>query len=264
MAVAAVDAGAVADAGPVVSRVACVTPELTELVDAMGLGDHIVGVSGLEAPGGTARPRVGPMVNPDVDVILAQRAEAVLTLDGPFSGAAAARLRAAGVTIRVLHTENLAETMAAATSIGRWLGRSDAAEAYRARVQSALAAATARTASRRERPRVLGLVMRQPIVVVEGQGTWFDDLVRASGGTVPVSSTNRHPIATPDQIAQWAPDVIVDFTDGSEADLRAMFEHPDAVPALRDHRVVAQHDRLLLQHGGQVTEALQRMQSVVR
>lgn len=253
-----------ADEHPV-SRVASVAPEITELLEAMGLGASVVAVSGLEtAPAETVvKPHVGPMVNPNVDVVLAQHAEAVFTLDGPFSGAAATRLREAHVAIRVVRMENLAETLVAADSLARWLGHPEAAVAYRARVQGALDAAT-RAAGHRARPRVIGLVMRQPLVVVEGQGSWFDDIVRASGGMVPVSSTNRHPMASAEQIVQWAPDVIVDFTGGTDADLRAMFEHPEAVPALQHHKVFAQQDQLLLQHGAHVPEALQRMQTILR
>jgi len=252
---------AVDEAAAPARRIVTLAPSATEMLFALGGGDRVAGVSAYDDwPPETARlPRVGAMVNPSFEAIMALRPDAVAGVQGPVDVAVLERLQAAGVRVYFPRAESVAEVLGSIDGYAALAGRRPAAAALRAAIAGELARARAAVAGR-PRPRVLAVFSERPLVTA-GPGSWVDELLTIAGGDNVVRAGGRYPTLSLEQLLALAPEVILDMTwhDGGAAPLAASLARFTTVPAVRDGRVLRAADPMLLRQGPRLGQAALRL-----
>ncbi len=246
-------------------RIITLAPSATEVLFALGAGGRVVGVSSYDdwPPEATRLPRVGAMVNPSFEAIMALRPDAVAGVQGPVDVAVLERLQAAGVRVFFPRAESVAEVLASIEGYAALSGRRDAAAALRASIERDLARARAAVAGRR-RPRVLAVFSERPLVTA-GPGSWVDELLTVAGGDNVVRAGGRYPSLSLEQLLALAPEVVLDMTwhDDHAAPLAASLARFTTVPAVRDGRVVRAADPMLLRQGPRLGQAALRLAALL-
>ena len=249
------------------SRVVSLVPAATEMLCAIGAGPRIVAVSSYDRePQVAGLPRVGALLDPDVERILSLRPDLVVVYGTQYD--LVRQLERAGIP-RFLYTHGgLQDVFSTLEALGARTGRGEAADRLAARLRGELDAIRVRVAGR-PRPRALIVFGRAPgsvrnLFASGGVGFLHDMLVMAGGADV-FSDVKRESVqATAETILARAPEVIVELRASDEAppDLDAWNVFP-AIPAVRDHRVVSLVGSDMVVPGPRVAEATERLARVL-
>jgi iron complex transport system substrate-binding protein len=160
-------------------RVVALAPHIADLAWAMGVGDHVVGVSRYcQLPAGVDRPVVGD-IKTDVEAILAQRPDVIFHNQREQDLQALSTL-APEVRLVRLPNATIDELLDSIDRMGAAMGEAPAAEALRARIEAELAA-VARAVVDRPQPRTLLVLGRQSPAVVGPEFT-TGQLLEIAGG----------------------------------------------------------------------------------
>lgn len=243
------------------------SPALTEILYAVGLGDRVVGVTDYcnYPPEARSRPRIGGYANPSIEAILALRPDVVLVSPGPGNRDAALAVRRVGVRVDIVPSETLDEAIAAIEEVGRRCGAEERARSLAAAIRSRLAATRARVATAR-RVRTLFCVQTDPLVVA-GRGTLPSQLLELAGG-VNVVEVERYPRIGMETVLAGAPEVILQSrmdapaVAGPPAEGEFWKRWPE-IPAVRDGRVVVLAGDATLRPGPRVADAVEELARVL-
>jgi iron complex transport system substrate-binding protein len=244
-------------------------PAVTEMLFAVGAGPQVVGVSSFDTypPDVRSRTRVGALVDPDLERILALRPDLVVV----YATQQELRQQLARAGIRMFGYEHGGLSSVATTleRIGRVAGH-PAEAASRARAfEERIAAVRARVAGR-TRPRTLLVFGREPLALRNvyasgGVGFLHDMLVTAGGDNVLADVARENVQATSELLLARAPEVIVELRYGrpvSEAELareRAVWQALPGVPAVRSGRIVLLVGDEFVVPGPRVADAAERL-----
>jgi iron complex transport system substrate-binding protein len=246
LAAACVGIGAAADAVP--RRVISLIPAATEMIFAMGAGSRLIAVSSYDKfpPEATKLPKVGALLDPDTERILAMRPDLVI-LYGTQTELKRS-LDRANIPYYAYEHRAMPDIMATVRSIGARLGSTAEANALATSMERALAGVRAAVAGR-HRPRTLLVFERdrsslQNIYASGGYG-FLADLLDTAGGDNVFSDLKQQSVqASTEMILARRPEVIIELRYGQSAtsperapDLRP-WDSLGSVPAVRNKRVV--------------------------
>lgn len=252
-------------------RIVSLVPAVTEMLFAIGAGDLVVGVSSFDKYPDEVktRPRVGALVDPDVERILALRPDMVVhyaTQDD-----LRAQLSRAGIASHVYRHDGLADIPATMRRLGAATGRGATAERAAADFERRVAAVRARVAGR-PRPRTLLVFGRDPsslrnVYASGGTGFLHDVLVAAGGDNVFADVARESVQASTELILARAPAVIVELrtselVGGADAGT-GPWRRLASVPAVRDGRVHALSGDYLVVPGPRMAAAVEALSGVL-
>jgi iron complex transport system substrate-binding protein len=162
-------------------RVVSLSPNLTEIVCFVGGYDQLVGVTDFDKypPEIASKPRMGGIVNPSLEKVVAAKPDVVLVARGLDRGLID-RLRSQGVQVFGSDPQNLDDVRALTEQVAQILGRASTArsrlDALRAQI-----AQTERAVVRPDvKPKALAVIEVDPLFVA-GSGSFVDDLLRLAG-----------------------------------------------------------------------------------
>jgi iron complex transport system substrate-binding protein len=254
-------------------RVVSLIPATTEMVFAMGAEDRLVGVGAYDRfPPAVARlPRVGGLLDPNVERILSLRPDLVVVYETQTE--LRLQLERAGVPIFLYEHRGLSDITKTMRALGVRLGAGAAADAAATRIEEQLAALGARVAGR-PRPRTLVIIGREPgslrrIDASAGYG-FLHDLLELAGGSDVLADLARQsaPIAT-EMILARAPEVIIELHYGGSlardrlAAEALVWNALPAVPAVRAGRVYLLDGDEFVVPGPRITIAAERFARVL-
>nr|HPK71193.1 helical backbone metal receptor [Vicinamibacterales bacterium] len=233
--------------GRVPQRIVSIVPSATEVLFAIGAGPRVAAVGSFERfpPEVERLPRVGALVDPDVERILSLRPDLVVVYASQTD--LRAQLGRAGIPVYVYPHGSLADITAGMRDLGARLGLAAQAESAAAAVERDLAAVRASVAGL-PRPRALLVIGREPralrAITVSGGVGFLHDLLDLAGadnafGDVPREST----MAATEAILARRPDVIIELhyderATERDADLeRLAWKALPGVPAVKNGRV---------------------------
>ena len=187
-------------------------PSITETLFSLGVGDQVVGatkfcVRPLEGMGHVQR--VGGTKDPKIEAILGLRPTTVFVNQEENRREDVERLQAAGVDVHLSFPRTVADVGPMLAELARAVGRPVEGEAMVRRLQESVSAV--RPAQGASTPvRFLVLIWRKPWMAASGD-TFLSNLLEVAGG---VNSVNgrpdaRYPEVSFDQMADWAPDVVL-------------------------------------------------------
>jgi len=228
-------------------RIISLVPATTEMLFVMGAGRRIAGVSNYDRfPPDVARlPKVGGLLDPDVERLLSLKPDLVIVYDTQTDlkrQLERARIPMFGYVHRGL--PDITETM---RTLGARIGMKAAADAAAARIEQQLAAIRARVAGR-PRPKTLLIFGREPgalrqVDASAGYG-FLHDLLELAGGSDVLGDLQKQSVEmSTEMIITRAPEVILELHYGDslkperfDAERRVWNALP-SVPAVRNNRV---------------------------
>ncbi len=235
-------------------------PSVTEILYALGAGDRVVGVSDFcRVPNGAAPPaRVGGLVNPDLERIVALRPDlAVATTSGNYLDDAD-RISRLGIPVYTCDTPTIDSILSTLESLGRVLEMGKRAAALVSSLRARLGVVEKRVAGR-PHPRVLFVVWGDP-VLVPGRGAFINDaLSRAGADSVSASASSRWTEYDLEQVLSARPEVIITVPDNA-AFARSLPSRPEwaAVPAVKNGRIHIVDDAVQ-QPGPRIVDAIEEI-----
>lgn len=168
-----------------VSRIVSLSPNLTEMLFAIGAGERVVGTDDFSNFPRAVRalPKVGGM-QPNIEKIAALRPDLVVASTEGNQPNLAPALQAAGIPLYVVKTDRLAEIVPAMRRLGKLVAARDTDRA---------AAAVEEAVARERRPRatkarLMFVVWTDPLYVA-GSGTFTQDLMQLTGADNAVDVT---------------------------------------------------------------------------
>lgn len=245
------------------SRIISVIPAVTEILFAIGAGQQVVAVSSFDHYPAAVEtlPRVGALIDPDLEKILSLKPDLVVTYGSQVD--LQQQLGRAKVPTFVYSHAGLPDVTQTMRQLGARVGRSEEAEKAALDVEAALAEIRRRTAGR-PRPRVLLVFSRETGalrgIYASGGVGFLHDMLDAAGGTNVFADVQRQSVqATTELILSRKPEVILELrgTPASEQESRAeiaAWKVLGSVPAVRSNRVYFIADERTLVPGPRVAE----------
>lgn len=228
------------------ARIVSLVPAVTEMLFAIGAGDRVVAVSSFDTfpPAVNKLPRVGALLDPDVERILALRPDLVVVYRSQAD--LLTQLTRAQIPPFLYAHSGLADVTATMRQLGDRVGEPARAAQLAREIEARIDAVRARTKGQR-RPRTLVIFGRDAFTLrgmfaSAGKG-FIHDMVTAAGGDDVFLDVKREslPVSTeliiarrPEVILELRPDPIDAATEARE--LRA-WAALASVPAVRDNRV---------------------------
>ncbi len=255
-------------------RIISLVPALTEMLFTIDAGPQVVAVSSYDEdpPQVKSLPRVGALLDPDVERILSLKPDLVITYGSQVD--LQSQLTRAGIPMFDYRHGGLAAIVETMRALGDRTGHAREAEAAARDIEARLAAIRARTAGA-PRPRTLLVFGRERgalrnIYASGGRG-FLHDMLEAAGGTNIFADIDRESVqATTELILARAPEVILEvrssdiLSDQEAAREAASWKPLASVPAVRQNRVVVLTGKGLTVPGPRVAEVVARMADALR
>jgi len=212
-------------------------------------------------------PRVGALLDPDVERILSLKPDFVITYGSQVD--LHAQLTRAGIPMFDYRHGGLTAILETMRALGARTGHPREAEAAAGEIEARLAAVRVRTSSS-PKPRTLLVFGRERgtlrnIYASGGRG-FLHDMLEAAGGTNIFADIDRESVqATTELILTRAPEVILEVrsadidTDAEAAKEAASWAPLASVPAVRQKRVIVLTGKGLTVPGPRVAEVVEQM-----
>jgi iron complex transport system substrate-binding protein len=252
-------------------RILSLAPNVTEILFAMGLGDHVVGRTNFcdYPPEAAAVPSVGDTLQYDQEKIIALRPTIAFVItrreDLPKA------LEAMGIHTVALKSDRMDQLLEAIRTIGRETGRPEAAQALLDKIDKELARVRS-LVKRLPRPRTLfafPMMIGATQMGVAGRGTFVDDLLDVAGAENAYPDKADWPEITPEQAIALAPQVVIVNATGADADeghakaIDHAWNQWPTIPAVASHRVYILMEPYLTIPGPRVGQAAMRLAEVL-
>jgi len=250
-------------------RIISLVPALTEMLFAIGAGPQVVAVSSFDRfpPEAASRPKVGALLDPDVERIFSLSPDLVV-IYGSQTDLRRQLQRAAIPTYDYRHA-GLADVLTTLRDLGRVTGHAAGGNRTAADIEARLDAVATRVAAAR-RPRTLLVFGREPgslrnMYVAGGRGFLHDMLIVAGGKNVFADVVRESVQATTELILARAPEVIIELREGplltgaDAATRQAEWTRLAAVPAVKSGRVHVLSGEGLVVPGPRVATAVERL-----
>lgn len=261
------------DHGP--ARIISCAPNLTEMLFALGAGEHVIGVTRFcqFPPEARTRPPLGDLYNPNLEAMVAARPDLIVFVPG------STKIRdffAAHPGPRLLETnacETVAEIQATLLRLGAALGDSSRAAALVSRISAGLDSVRAESAGA---PPVRYLMVlghdegALEQVYVVGQPTYLTELLALSCGVNVVdAAAGRYPIVTREALLAMNPDVILErhlgpATPADRAALEALWRSLPTLEAVRTGRIAVQDDDHVTINGPDLVATARKLARLLR
>jgi len=247
-------------------RIVSTSPHVTEALFAMGLGDRVVGVTiYCKYPEAAIKlPKIGTLLKPDVEAIVALRPDLVVVSDQRSHLAEdLARLHIPSVEMR---GQNLDAIYEGARAVGKATGTEASAGRFIETMQSQLRTVEQQSAGK-PKPTVafiVGHTAGRLEGMVAGSGSsYFSDLLKYAGGAnIFADVTTPYPKISLEEILSRDPDVILELsgdTRPKQEQVQGLWQAKRSLKAVRAGRVYALESSPFLVPGPRAVEAAKQV-----
>ena len=254
------------------ARIVSLVPAVTEMLFAIAAGPRVVGVGSFDhfPPEVEKIQRVGALIDPDVERILALRPDLVVVYRSQTD--LIAQLTRAGIPAFVYSHAGLADVTSTLRQLGSRVGAAQQADALAATIERRIETLRKKFAGG-PRPKTLAVLSRDAFAlrgIYASGGTGFiHDMIVAAGGDNVFADTKREAVqATSELILARAPEVIVELRGdpidaATEAKELRTWEALASVPAVRGKRVHIVADPRTVIPGPRVADAVEVLAEVL-
>jgi len=251
-------------------RIVSLSPNLTEIICALGAGDRLAGRSRVceYPPEIIGRvPVVGDFCRPSLEKLVAVRPDLVLQVDSS-DPALDRRVEELGITRKIISCRTLTEIPTAILEVGRAIGCETAATKMAAEFTAELARCRRALPASGRAPGVFIEIWPDPLMTA-GKSSFVAELVRLAGGRNLADDFDRDYAAVS---AEWVlvrdPEVVLCLNDAAKAPSQtAAFRERtgwNQLRAVRDNRVFGGFDtNLLLKPGPRVLQTLPALRAAL-
>lgn len=233
------------------ARIVSMAPSITEILFALGLGDRVVGVSDFcdYPPEAAKLPKVGGLVNPNMEAIIALDPDLVLAVPNATHENLFRSLRQLGIKMLSLPNDTINDLYGTIRAVGKETATEQAAEQMVERLQAKFSEVSEKVAAGPRR-RVMFVVGVDPLFVA-GKGTFINELIGIAGGeNIAGDSLMKYPQLGIEEVVSRAPEVILytslnfELTGEQEKQAKKIWSAYSSIPAVqqdRIHGLVADH-----------------------
>ena len=253
-------------------RIISLVPAVTEMLFAIGAGERVVAVSSFDRfpPEIEKLPRVGALLDPDVERILSLRPDLVIVYRTQQD--LMTQLERARVPFFLYEHAGLADVTTTVRQVGERVGAAGRAAQMAATIEQRIEAVRKRTRDG-ARPRTLIIMGRDPFALrgmfASGGIGFIHDMVTAAGGDNVFGDVQRQAVqATTELLIARRPEIILELR--AEPVTRTTLNRELAtwaalpsVPAVRDRRVHIIGDPRTVIPGPRVAEAVELLADVL-
>ena len=255
------------------SRIVSLVPALTEIVFAIGAGDRVIAVSSYDEdpPEVKKLPRVGALLDPDVERIIAMRADLVLLYGSQTD--LITQLTRASIPFFDYRHGGLATVTTTIRTLGQRVGASGRADQIASTIERRMAALRQRTASLKK-PRTLLVFTRergsQRNIYASGGRGFLHEILEAAGGINVFADIQAESVqASSELILARAPDVILELR---AEDIPSAADVPNevnswrtlaSIPAVRNNRLYFLPGRWHVVPGPRVAESAEAIAALL-
>lgn len=254
-----------AHAGETPNRIISLSPNTTEILFAMGLGDKIVGVTNFcDYPEEVKKkPKIGGMSNPSLEAVVSSKPDiVVMTTDGnpkEFEE----RLRSLKIRTYVFKARRLSELPLGIRELGLALDVKDKAEILAKEIEGTMnkvVHSSLITHHSSPKKKVLFIIWPEPLIVA-GPGTLIDDVITLLGAeNIAAKAKTSYPKYSIEEIIRQSPDVI--FVGKGHTDIKEVSENLlkriALVPAVKYNAVCYMSDSIY-RLGPRVVQGIKEM-----
>ncbi len=236
-------------------RIVCLTEETVETLYLLEEDARIVGVSGYAVRPQRVRrekPRVAAFTTADIPKIIALQPDLVLAFSD-LQATIVTDLIRAGLAVHVFNHRDIAGILAMVRTIGALVAATEKAQALALSLEQRLRDVREAAQRRGKHPRVYFEEWDAPMI--SGIG-WVSELIEVAGGIDVFADLAKEPaakdrIVSAEAVIDAAPDVILASWCGKKVVPDRIRGRPgwDAIPAIRDGRIVEIKSPLILQPG---------------
>lgn len=256
-------------------RVVTLAPNVTEVIFALGAGERIVAVTRYDDYPAKVKklPKIGGIIDVDLEAILAQKPDLVLGTSAGSDGNLVAKLEKSKIPYLFVQMNTLEETYGGIQKFGDTLGLGEKAAEIRADMQSKIdAIAKSATRVEQSKPRVMLVYGHDPLVAA-GPGSFGHEMLELAGGAnVLGDSLNPYPVLDIEKILSLNPERIIDATiapDGPDkvdapSSTGAFWAKYSTLSAVKTNQVHYFDDPVLHRPAPRLVEGLEIMHKAIR
>jgi cobalamin transport system substrate-binding protein len=230
-------------------RLVSLAPSITETLFALGLGDKVVGDTDYceYPPEARLKPHIGPILNPNLERIVAIKPDLVLGSREANRIETAAQLERLGIPVYGVTAQTVDETLSSIEDLGRVLNCEAEARRLVRELRERIESVERRIANR-PKPKVLFVVWYRPLTTA-GPRSFVADVVRRAGGvSISEDLSGEWPRMSLEEALRRDPDVILfphaeSFAPSVE-DLTTLPGWKD-LRAVKDHRLYFVSDSII-------------------
>ena len=253
-------------------RIISVVPAVTEMLFALGVGDRVIAVGDYDRfpPEVQALPRIGGLLNPNIEKIIEMKPDLVITYG--TQDVLRQRLIAVGIRMEPFSHGSIDRTLHYLVDLGKTVGQEARGREITTKIQDVFNDLR-RTAPPR-RPTVLLVDSRETGMLGSfytiGSKGFQNDLIEIAGGRnifADVDQDGLQPIL--EEVIRRAPEIIIE-TIGSAADpqdieqRRKDWQQLDKIPAVANHRVYVVAADYMLIPGIRLDQAAKKFAELIR
>ena len=254
------------------TRIVSLVPSVTEVIFALGAEDRLVGRTDYceYPPAARAKPSVGGMVNPSLEMLVALRPDLVIATDEGNPEEIFQQLARLRIPTYLVHATRLEALLDMIGRIGELTGRPAAVkpltDGLRRRVE-----AVRRAVAPFPRPRVLYVIWPEPLIV-PGRPSLLTELIETAGGdSVTGQEGQAYVRFSVEAAVALAPQVIVlaDHASANGTASGAGRPEPEkwrrftSVPAIRAGRLYSVDLSILHRYGPTVVDGLESLARLI-
>jgi iron complex transport system substrate-binding protein len=243
-------------------RIVSLVPSVTEILYALGAEHLLVGVTDFcdFPPEARRRPKVGGMVAPSLEAIIALRPDLVIATNEGTREDTFTQLSRVGVPVYLVAAHHVADVTSLMRRLGELTGREAAAGPLVAGLEQRIEAVK-KAVLPLARPRVLYVLWPEPLIV-PGRGALVTELIQLAGGQ---SLTADDPDAWPRYSLEAAvaksPEVILLANHGAGTGAVAVdkWKRLTSLPAVKSGRLLSVNGDLLHRYGPRFVDGLEQL-----
>lgn len=192
-----------------VRRIVSLAPSLTETLYALGAQERLAGVTDYcdYPPEAQVKPKVGGVVNPNLEQVVALKPDLVLATRSINRRETVQALDRLGIAAYVTDPRSVEAVLASIGRLAEVIGAREASEALVAKLQTRLAELKRQLGARQPR-RVLFVVWAEPLISV-GRETFLADALRWAGAESVVETSQDWPRLSLEEVVRLQPDYLV-------------------------------------------------------
>ncbi len=247
-------------------RIISIIPSATEMLFAMGAGDRVIAIGTYDhyPPEAQTLPRVGALIDPNVEQILQMRPDLVVMYGTQIE--LKRRLERASISAFPYENKGLADITETIRTLGVRVGVGAQANALATRLERQIAAIRARVA-KSPRPKTLLVFEREPgslrNIFASGGLGFLHDILETAGGSDVLGEIKRQSVTmSTEMVLARAPEVIIELrysqADVNNSDMSA-WNRLSTIPAVKNHRVILLTGEEFVVPGPRVVAATERI-----
>lgn len=256
-------------------RIVSLAPATTEALFALGLGDHVVGVSRFcdYPPDVAGLARVGGLTDVDIEAIVRLLPDLVVA---PVSQLRAREtLAKLNIAVLTVEQDTLPQILDSMWRIGEALDRADVAAAWLAEMEQLFATVKEHAPQGEARPRVLVCVGRDTAslerLYIAGRGSFYAEILELVGARNAYTGDAPYPIVSAEGVVRMNPDLILDIIpagpDGprlSDDDAQAQWAALPGIRAVAEGKVHVLTETWAVRPGPRIGFLIERVARIVQ